>query len=143
MFPICSTLVNYFGCFRPQICILHVETSPETIPYIWKPEICLKSYKHKEIIWFYTHWHINNFRVFGGSFREVFGTFVTCFSDSFLSMCRSNCRSTIAKNQKLSCTCPIRFLAGALIKAMQLTMTFFTRTLWNQLFLLSEWASHN
>mgnify|MGYP006126965131 CR=1 FL=1 len=38
-------------------------------------------------------WFISNFRVFGGSFREVFWKVLTCFSDSFRTIFRTNFRS--------------------------------------------------
>ena len=38
-------------------------------------------------------WLINNFQVSGGSFREVFWKVLTCFSDSFRTIFRTNFRS--------------------------------------------------
>ena len=41
------------------------------------------------------HWFINNFRFFGGGFREVVFAVLTCFSGSSLSIFQINVRSQI------------------------------------------------
>ena len=47
----------------------------------------------------FSDWFICNFLVFGGGFREVFWSVLTCFSDSFPSIFRSKFPPKIAKNQ--------------------------------------------
>ena len=81
-------------------------TSLKLPPDTWKllinhpdDRICFNGLKH----WFChfdteTGWFINNFRVFGGSFREVFWKVLTCFSESFRSISRTNFRSKTPEN---------------------------------------------
>ena len=45
-------------------------------------------------------WLISNFRVFGGSFREAFWRVLTCFSESFRSIFRTNFRSNRVNRER-------------------------------------------
>ena len=45
-----------------------------------------------------TDWFICYFGVLGKSFREVFGSFLTCFSDSYRSIFGTNFRVKIVEN---------------------------------------------
>ena len=56
-------------------------------------------------------WFISNFRVFGGSFREVFWKVLTCFSESYRTSFRTNFRT---KTPEILLISPLNAFKGPL-----------------------------